>query len=220
MDQTVCRMHTEPSWVFSARLPLFPCPPMSKAQRQRKGLHRALSQPPPCGVNTQGQNINKLKQGKTEGKKTKQGRRKERKCNIFQMRKHQPWALPTSRAERAKGLTPVTQRNNNECYLPNKEVGFVTCDLSLEHRGRQQLVPPPQGKRKLQLSKPASCLLPSHTDGSLHCIPRLVQSRRFSVRLGPILPAASLPTRLFQASFSRTQPPGGCFQLPLQQSVL
>lgn len=133
---------------------------MSKAQRQRKGLHWALSQPPPCGVNTQGQNINKPKQGKTEGKKNKQGRRKERKCNIFQMRKHQPWALPTSRAERAKGLTPVTQRNNNECYLPNKEVGFVTCDLSLEHRGRQQLVPPPQGKRKLQLSKPSELPAP------------------------------------------------------------
>lgn len=51
---------------------------MSKAQRQRKGLHWALSQPPPCGVNTQGQNINKLKQGKTEGKK-KQTREEEGK---------------------------------------------------------------------------------------------------------------------------------------------
>lgn len=216
MEQTVCRMHTEPSWVFSVRFPLFPCLPMSKAQRQRKGLHWALLQTPSCNVNTQGQNINKPKQGK----KNKQGRRKERKCNIFRMRKHQPWALPAFRAERGKGLTLVTQRNNDECYLPNKEVGFVTCDLSLMHRGRQQLVPPPQGKRKLQLSKPVSCLLPSHTDGSLHCIPRLVQSRGFSVRLGPILPAAPLPRHLFQAPFSRTQPPGGCFQLPLQQSVL
>lgn len=186
-------------------------------------MHWALLQPPQCCVNTLGENINKLKKGKTEGKKPqktkpKQRRRKERKCNIFRMRKHQLWALPIFRVERAKGLTLVTQRNNNECYLPNKEVGFVTCDLSLLHRGRQQLVPPPQGKCKLQLSKPVSCLLPSHT-GSLHCIPRLVQSR-FSVRLGLTPPAASLPAHLYQAPFSRTQPPRACFQLPLQQSVL
>lgn len=81
------------------------------------------------------------------------------------MRKHQPWALPIFRAERAKGLTLVTQRNNNECYLLNKEVGFVTCDLSLMHRGRQQLVPPPQGKCKLQLWKPE---LPAPISHRLH----------------------------------------------------
>lgn len=158
MDQTVCRMHTEPSWVLSLRSPFFPCPPMSKAQRQRKGLHLGSVTAP-----TEGENSNKVKKGKTEGKKqpTKQGRRKERKY-IFWMRKHQRWALPIFRAERAEGLTLVTQRkNNNECYLPSEEVGFVTCDLSLMHRGRQQLVPPPQGKCKLQLWKPLSCLLPS-----------------------------------------------------------
>lgn len=165
------------------------------------------------------QQTEKRKKQREKKPQPKQGRRKERKCNIFRMRKHRPWALPISRAERAKGLTPVTQRNNDKCHLPNKEVGFVTCDLSLKHRGRQQLVPPPQGKCKLQLSNPVSCLLPSHTDGSLRCIPRLLQST-FSVRLGLILPAASLPMLLFQAPFSRTQPPGGCFQLPLQQSVL
>lgn len=69
------------------------------------------------------------KKNKTPKNKNKEKRRKERKCSIFQTRKHQPWALPTFRAERAKGLTLVTQRN--ECYLPSKEVGFVTCDLPL-----------------------------------------------------------------------------------------
>lgn len=122
------------------------------------------------------------------------------------MRKHQPWALPIFRAERAKGLTLVTQRNNYECYLLSKEVGFVTCDLSLMHRGRQQLVPPPQGKCKLQLWKPE---LPAPISYRLHPLhPRLVQSRGLSVRLALILPAASLPVHLPQAPFSRTQPPG------------
>lgn len=65
MDQTVCRMHTEPSCVCSVRFPLFLCS-VSKAQRQRKGLHWALLQPPPGSVNTQGENNNKLKKGKTE----------------------------------------------------------------------------------------------------------------------------------------------------------
>lgn len=63
MDQTVCRMHTEPSWVLSLRFPFFPCSPMSKAQRQSKGLHLGSVTAP-----TQRENSNKVKKGKTEGK--------------------------------------------------------------------------------------------------------------------------------------------------------
>lgn len=184
---------------------------MSKAQRQSKGLHLGSVTAP-----TQRENSNKVKKEKQREKTTKQGRRKERKY-IFWMRKHQPWALPILRAERAEGLTLVTQRNNtNECYLPSEEVGFVTCDLSLMHRGRQQLVPPPQGKCKLQLCKPLSCLLPSlQTAPPLH---PTAGAKQEIVRLDLILPAAS--QHLFQAPFSRTQPSGVCFQLPLQQSIL
>lgn len=212
MDQTVCRMHTEPSWVLSLRFPFFPCPPMSKAQRQRKGLHLG------CHSLHSERKQQQSEKRKNRGKKqpNKQGRRKERKY-IFWMRKHQPWALPILRAERAEGLTLVTQRNNNnECYLPSEEVGFVTCDLSLMHRGREQLVPPPQGKCKLQLCKPLSCLLPSlQTAPPLH---PTAGAKQEIVRLDLILPAAS--QHLFQAPFSRTQPSGACFQLPLQQSIL
>lgn len=73
-----------------------------------------------CSVGTQGQSINKLKKGKKDKKAKGCGGRKEKKCNIFWIRKHQPQALRIFRAERAKGLTLVTQRKNNERYLPKQ----------------------------------------------------------------------------------------------------
>lgn len=100
----------------------FPCPLRVRQGKRGEVCTGLCYSVPLCSVSTQGQSM-ELKKGGKEGKIRRVRKEKEMQ-HLFNEEAPTPGTANLQSRKRAKGLTPVTQRKNNERYLPKQGSGL------------------------------------------------------------------------------------------------